>query len=153
MANQLETAFPGLLTRAIAWAETKSAEAIRFGVALDPADIGLAEAVGVACPEKIRVQLVDLMPFPDDLALRDAAHQLGLLSSKTRGLTFGYAIFIRHGHRTQQLLSHECRHVNQYEVAGSIGAFLPLYLEQILTHGYAAAPFEIDARYHEQHST
>jgi hypothetical protein len=40
------------------------------------------------------------------------------------------------------LLSHECRHVYQYEAAGSIAAFLPVYLQQIATVGYESAPFD-----------
>ena len=46
-------------------------------------------------------------------------------------------------------LSHEFRHVYQYEAAGSIAAFLPVYLQQIVAFGYANAPFEADARAHE----
>jgi hypothetical protein len=32
---------------------------------------------------------------------------------------------------------------------GSIAAFLPTYLQQIVDFGYANAPFEVDARRHE----
>jgi hypothetical protein len=39
--------------------------------------------------------------------------------------------------------------VHQYERAGSIAAFLPVYLQQIVELGYNNAPFEIDARSHE----
>ncbi len=42
-----------------------------------------------------------------------------------------------------RLLRHEFRHVHQYEKAGSISAFLPIYLGQI------DAPLEADARAHE----
>jgi hypothetical protein len=48
-----------------------------------------------------------------------------------------------------RLLSHECRHVHQYEAHGSIAAFLPVYLEQIATVGYRNSPLEQDARAHE----
>jgi len=65
------------------------------------------------------------------------------------GLTLGYSILIVSGHCTVPLLSHECRHVHQYETLGSIEKFLPVYLQQIVDHGYADAPFEIDARTHE----
>ena len=65
------------------------------------------------------------------------------------GLTLGYSIFIVRGHMSPRLLSHECRHVYQYETAGSISAFLPVYLQQIATVGYQSAPFEQDARAHE----
>ena len=50
---------------------------------------------------------------------------------------------------TPRLLAHECRHVYPYEVAGSIEAFLLLYLEQIAEVGYERAPYEVDARTRE----
>jgi hypothetical protein len=53
------------------------------------------------------------------------------------------------GQGSNRLISHECRHVHQYEVAGSIAGFLPLYLQQIVSYGYEQAPYEIDAREHE----
>jgi hypothetical protein len=43
-------------------------------------------------------------------------------------------------------LAHECRHVYQYEVAGSIDAFLSLYLKQVAEFTYERAPFELDAQ-------
>ena len=49
----------------------------------------------------------------------------------------------------RRLLSHECRHVFQYEQAGSIALFLPLYLDAIVRVGYENCPFEQDARAHE----
>ena len=47
------------------------------------------------------------------------------------------------------LLSHEFRHVYQYEQAGSIAAFLPGYLQQVVQLGYANTAFERDAEAHE----
>ena len=81
--------------------------------------------------------------------LRAAALQAGLLGPGMVGLTLGYSIFIVNGHVNDRLLSHELRHVQQYERAGSIAAFLPTYLSQIVDLGYENAPFEIDARAHE----
>lgn len=66
------------------------------------------------------------------------------------GLTLGYAVFICAGYSTKsQLLRHEFRHVYQYEAAGAISAFLPIYLRQIVQFGYQNAPLERDARAHE----
>ena len=64
-------------------------------------------------------------------------------------VTLGYSILICHGHDTTCLLSHEFRHVYQYESAGSIRAFLLDYLQHIVQFGYNNAPFEVDARLHE----
>jgi hypothetical protein len=65
------------------------------------------------------------------------------------GLTLGYSVLICQGHDSLRLLSHEFRHVHQYEQAGSIAAFLPGYLEQIAILGYANSTFEVDASAHE----
>jgi hypothetical protein len=65
------------------------------------------------------------------------------------GLTLGHGIYVCDGHFSNRLISHECRHVHQYEEAGSIRAFLPLYLQQIAEYGYEGAPYEVDARDHE----
>ena len=88
--------------------------------------------------------------MPSDPQLSAAAEQTGFLEPGMVGLTLGHSVFIRHGHETPRLLSHEFRHVYQYEQAGSIADFLPVYLLQIVESGYPAATFEIDARVHER---
>jgi hypothetical protein len=65
------------------------------------------------------------------------------------GLTFGYSVFVARGQESMRLLSHEFRHVYQYEAHGSIAAFLPVYLQQVVEVGYENAPYEFDARAHE----
>ena len=140
---------PGLLPGAIAWAEARAKRAAEVGEPLTPLEIDMARAVGVAKPELVRVEAVERLPMPEDPALRDAALQAGLLGPNMTGLTLGHAVFICRGHRTRRLLSHELRHVHQYEQAGSIAAFLPIYLRQVLEVGYHSAPFEMDARAHE----
>ena len=150
MSIDLAASLPALLPRAIAWAEGQSRSVLEAGKPLGAPDVALARSVGVRNPESIRIAIVDRIPLPDDLQLRTAAIQAGLLAPETMGLTLGYAVFIRRGHEARpRLLSHEFRHVYQYERAGSIASFLPVYLQEIVTHGYAGAPSEIDARAHE----
>ena len=103
----------------------------------------------MANPEKIRLSFVAQLPLPSDPMLRQAALQTGLLGPNMIGLTLGYGIYICHGHNSSRLLSHECRHVHQYEQAGSIAAYLPKYLQQIAQFGYTNAPYEVDARENE----
>jgi hypothetical protein len=147
----LAAALPALLPRAIAWAEARSRSAQAEGVPLDGAGQSLARSVGVRNPEKIRVIVVDEMPLPNELELRAAALLAGLLAPDTLGLTLGYAVFIRRGHQTRmRLLSHEFRHVYQYESAGTIASFLSVYLQEIVAYGYVSAPSELDARAHER---
>lgn len=150
MANgplfDLQTALPRLLPKAIAWADAQQEHAFIHGRPLTPGELLLASAVEVRQPERVRITVVPRLPLPTDPELQQAALQTGLLGPGMIGLTLGFAIFVVEGHLTTRLLSHECRHVSQYEVAGSIGAFLPVYLQQIVTFGYANAPFEVEAR-------
>ncbi len=140
---------PRLLPGAVAWAEARAARAAEVGEPLTPLEQDLARSVGVAAPERVRVEIVERLPLPEDAALRTAALQAGLLGPNMTGLTLGHSIFVCRGHKTRRLLSHELRHVYQYEQAGSVAAFLPVYLRQVLEVGYHSAPFEADARAHE----
>ena len=142
----LRALLPQLLPDAIAWAEMQAREAEIVGRPLDSAGLAVARAVGVRYPEKIRLAAVSALPLPEEPMLRAAALQTGLLGPGMAGLTLGYSILICEGHFSIRMLSHECRHVHQYEEQGSIAKFLPIYLQQIVDFGYASAPFEIDAR-------
>lgn len=134
---------------AIAWAYFQSEHVALVGQPMPPLLVKVAQRVGVRQPERIRVKLVDQLPMPEEPLLKQAAIQTGLLGPQMVGLTLGHSIFVVHGHDTIRLISHECRHVFQYEVLGSIEEFLPVYLKQIASNGYEYAPLEIDARAHE----
>lgn len=149
MAFNLLSVLPQLLPSAIAWAEGQSERTQQTGQPLDTAGLALATRVGVQHPERIRTQLVDALPLPGEPTLRQAALATGLLGPGMVGLTLGYSIFVVRGFMEPRLVSHECRHVYQYETHGSIAEFLPVYLQQIATVGYLNAPFEQDARAHE----
>ncbi|MDP1656478.1 MAG: hypothetical protein A2Z93_01735 [Curvibacter sp. GWA2_64_110] len=146
---QLQHLLPQITPLAIEWAQARSAEILAVGESLTPAEIELARQMGVNRPELVRLLMVDRLPMPESPMLAQAAMGTGLLGPGIVGLTLGYGIYICRGHRTTQLVSHECRHVYQYEQAGSIGAFLGVYLQQIAQHGYAQAPLEIDAYSHQ----
>ena len=149
MTFDLAAALPLLNPKAIEWAAQHASEILATGEPLTGQGLTLARQVGVANPEKIRLAFVTQLPLPTDPMLRQAALQAGLLGPKMIGLTLGHGIYICNGKNSPRLLSHECRHVHQYEQAGSIAAFLPQYLQQIVQFGYNNAPFEIDARAHE----
>jgi hypothetical protein len=146
----LQAALPLLLPKAIAWAESEASSAAASGQVLNELAQGVARRVGVSHPQLIRVALVDALPMPQDPELQAAAIQTGLLGPHMAGLTLGYSVLVLRGQDTWRLLSHEFRHVHQYEQAGSIAAFLPVYLQQIAQFGYSNAPLEADARGHEQ---
>lgn len=150
MTFDLRAALPVLVPKAIAWAEAQHSSIAQVGQPLNDVLLALARSVGVVHPELIRVAEVPHLPLPEDPELRRAALVTGLLGPGMVGLTLGYGVYVCHGHGNVRLLSHEFRHVHQYERAGSIAAFLPDYLQQIVTVGYDDAPFEVDARAHER---
>lgn len=145
----IQTLLPQILPNAIAWTQFQSDYIARVGEGLPSHLIKVAERVGVAQPDRIRVAHVESLPLPEEPLLREAALHMGLLGPDTQGLTLGHSIYIVKGLPTVRLLSHEFRHVHQYEVLGGIAHFLPVYLDQIMAFGYRDAPLEIDARLHE----
>jgi hypothetical protein len=152
MTFNLLSVLPQLLPSAIAWAEEQSERTQQTGQPLNTAGLAMAARVGVQHPERIRTQLVDALPLPEEPALHQAALATGLLGPGMIGLTLGHSIFIVRRYMGNRLVSHEYRHVYQYEGYGSIAAFLRVYLLQIATVGYLKAPFEQDARAHELES-
>ena len=145
----LRARLPNLLPDAIAWAEEQFQLIQKHGHPLPEQFLPIAHAVGVKHPELVRVAAATHLPLPLHPELRAAAIQAGLLGPGMVGLTLGYGIVIVNGHASLHLLSHELRHVHQYEAAGSIATFLPRYLAQIVEFGYRDAPYEQDARAHE----
>src|SRR5437879_3466641 len=117
----LAALLPILVPRAVAWAEAQSRAVLGQGTALSELGRNLASSVAVREPDRIRLSVVNSLPVPDDPLLRAAALQTGLLGPGLVGLTLGYAVILIAGYDADpRLLSHEFRHVYQYETAGSI---------------------------------
>jgi hypothetical protein len=147
--ESLAARLPVLMPRVIEWATRESQRILQSGGLLSLQGIRIARAVGVAQPERIRVLEVLAIPSPDDPEIKALALNEKLIRPESRGLTLSYGIFIRQGQLDLGLLSHECRHVHQVEVAGGLGTFLPIYLKQIAEFTYDHAPYELDACEHE----
>ncbi len=140
---------PIVLPQTIDWCHVTAQAAATQGASLTPTALSDARTVGVRHPERIRVLVVDELPTPNNAVLATAAASLGFLGPQTAGLTLGYSILVRRGRLSRRLLSHECRHVAQFEAAGSLSAFLTQYLEEVVEVGYEECSFEADARAHE----
>jgi hypothetical protein len=138
--------------RAIEWAQGQEATALRSGQPLPAALLAVAKDNGVKMPQNIRLVVVDEIPLPKEQPLAGAAARLGLASSWAAGLTLGYAVIVAKGYEADpRILSHELRHVAQYEACGGIPGFLRVHLADMLERGYQDSRFEIDARAHERH--
>ena len=149
MNIDLAASLPLIKPQAIAWVEEQEAAILASGQTLTDYGRELAHKVGVVNVARIRILFVTDFPRPSEPLLIKAMEVTGMLGPDMIGLTLGHGIYIRHPHNSVRLLTHEFRHVHQYEVAGSIGSYIPAYLEQILQFGYRDAPFEVDARSHE----
>jgi hypothetical protein len=142
---------PILMPLAIEWAAAQAAHILAAGVPLTTEGLALAQRVGVRQPAAVRVLHVPRIPGPEASELRAACEALGFLGASTAGLTLGSGIFIREDLAGQHaLLSHELRHVAQYEAYPTIAAYLARYIPELLEFGYERAPFEVDARRAEQ---
>lgn len=145
----IKSHLPLLLPKAIAWAEETESYVIKHGKALNQQQISDAHLVGVKHPEKIYTLELASFPLPDDALLQQVATALSFLGENTAGLTLGHAILIKQGAFSRRLLSHECRHVYQYEQLGSIAHFFEKYFLSVLSEGYFDSIYEKDARQHE----
>lgn len=74
LMTDLET----LLPLAIAWSHCQQETILSSGRLLSPAELSLADRVGVAYPERIRVLESTMFPLPNEPVLRVAAQQTGL---------------------------------------------------------------------------
>ena len=149
--NELLARLPLIAPRAVTWAKGLEAQTLRDGARLDDQLIRLAHANGVKEPERVRLVVVDRIPLPEERELQAAALSAGLSQSWASGLTVGHAVLIRRGFENDpRVLSHELRHVAQYEAMGGIEPFLAKHLVDLAEVGYEASPFEADARAHER---
>jgi len=127
------------------WIACLEKEAQESGRALTPIEFNLAQRVGVAHPEEVRVLSVPRIPLPSHPRVKQLARRTGLLNADTGGLTVGYGVIVRRDCANNlRLLAHEFVHVAQYERLGKVG-FLQEYIQRIAAHGYPNAPFELEA--------
>jgi hypothetical protein len=134
-----------LLPKAVMWAERQSSLILCNGAPLNSNETELAVRMGVTKPHQVRILVAPEFPRPEDPQLFAFAERAGFFKPEMHGLTLGHGVFIRDGYRANRLVSHECRHVYQYEQHGSIEAFLRVYFAQITQFGYSGAPLEMDA--------
>jgi hypothetical protein len=140
---------PLLILQATRWAQAQQEIILQQGQPLNEFGVGLASKVGVAHPERIRILYVEELPAPVEEPIRSFAINGGLIGPNMIGMALGYGVFAVQSKADTRLFSHEFRHVAQYEKLGGIDEFIPTYMDQIFTYGYARAPLEEDARKHE----
>jgi len=136
---------PALFSHVGDWISYLEKQAQDSGRPLNPIEFNLAQTVGVAHPEEVRILSVPRIPLPSHPRVKQIARRVGLLNADTAGLTAVYGVIVhRDCANNLRLLAHEFVHVAQYERLGREG-FLQEYIQQIAAHGYLNAPFEREA--------
>ena len=136
---------PELFPHVVDWISSLEKQAQESGRTLTQIEFKLAQNVGVVHPEEVRILSVRRIPLPSHPRVQRLARQVGLLNADTGGLTAVYGIIVRRDCANNlRVLAHEFVHVTQYERLGREG-FLQEYIQQIATHGYQNAPFELEA--------
>lgn len=149
IGNDLESLSTIILPRVIGWIQELSHRVMAEGISLNEQQKLVAASVGVTEVDRIKIFFFDSIQYPDDNLLKEAILENNFLGPDMIGLTVGHGILIKKNQLTNRLLSHECRHVHQYERYGSIDNFLSEYVKQIVNYGYLYSPLEVEARSYE----
>jgi hypothetical protein len=137
---------PALFPHVVDWISCLEKQAQESGRPLTPIEFNLAQTLGVAHPEEVRILSVFGIPLPSHPRVKQLARRVGLLNADTSGLTARYGAIVRRDCANNlRLLAHEFVHIAQYERLGKEG-FLQEYIQQIAAHGYRNAPFELEAK-------
>ncbi len=147
--NDLESLYTIILPKIVDWIKKLSQQVIVEGISLNDQQKVIAKSVGVTEVDRIRISFFDSIQYPDDDLLKKTILENNFLGPDMIGLTIGHGILIKENQLTNRLLSHECRHVHQYERYGSIDNFLSEYIKQIIRYGYLRSPLEVEARFYE----
>jgi hypothetical protein len=86
---------PALFPHVVAWISYLEKQAQESGRALVPIEFDLAQHVGVARPEEVRILSVPRIPLPSHPRVKQLAKQVGLLNADTGGLTAGHGVIVR----------------------------------------------------------
>lgn len=139
-------ALQALLPLAADWVAKQEKEILTLGEPLNEGLLADASTIGVQHPDSLRILLVDEIPQPENILLRNAARAMNFLTPATQGMALRYGILVSRGmENDRELIVHELVHTAQYERFGSIAAFLQQYLLECITVGYENAPLEIEA--------
>lgn len=133
-----------LAPAAALWSRVRETGILRRGKPLPTEALAFARMLGIASPETIRVEVVDEVPLPLPRFLARAARAVGLPVMTAAGMSLGRGICVRS--LDPRLLRHELVHALQYQRLGGHRAFMRRYVAECLSHGYDAAPLEIEAR-------
>ena len=86
---------PALFPHVVDWISSLEKQAQESGRTLNPIEFNLAQTVGVAHPEGVRILSIPRIPLPAHPRVKQLARRVGLLNADAAGLTAGYGVIVR----------------------------------------------------------
>lgn len=124
-----EDTFEHLLPLAFEWAKQQEEFVLAHGHPLGPTHAWDAHLAGVQDCARIRVLVVDRIPFPEDPKLADASRRLRIITEDTRCMGFGHALIVRgDAWNDRELILHNLVHIAQCERSGGLEQWCRMYL-------------------------
>jgi hypothetical protein len=124
-----QSTFDRLLPAAGEWARAQEEFILARGTPLGPRHLADAKRVGVRDTARVRVLVVDRIPFPENEELAEAARQTQIITVASRGVAIGHGIIIRaDAWGDRELVLHQLVHVAQCERSGGLELFVREYL-------------------------
>jgi hypothetical protein len=118
-----------LLPLAYEWAKNLEQFALTHGNPLGQSHAADARVAGVKDCGRVRVLVVDRIPFPENPALAEAARRVRIITEDTRCMGFGYALLVRvDAWNDRELILHNLVHIAQCERAGGLENWVHDYL-------------------------
>ncbi|AQP99971.1 hypothetical protein B0W48_09345 [Pseudoalteromonas aliena] len=143
-----ELSMVGLLPQYIEWAKKINQNGLVSGRALDEKELILAQEIGIHSPEKVRIVVVDLVPYPyENPALKAMGEAVGFIGDGivSNAQAFGYSIYVRKGYDLNRSnLAHELVHVLQIERA-DFASVVTQHVNDLAKYGYENSPIEAEA--------
>jgi hypothetical protein len=140
--------FERLAPLALHWAKRQETLILKHGTPLTSGQIADAQRCGVRDWARVRVQVVDRIPLPDEEELAEAAQRAQIITDASRGVAIGHGIIIRaDSWGKRELLLHQLVHVAQCERSGGLESFVGEYLSDRRTSpDFSVGPLEDEAR-------
>jgi hypothetical protein len=140
--------FDRLLPAACEWAKAQEEFILARATPLSPRHVADAQRVGVRDTARVRVLVVDRIPFPENEELAEAARQTQIITVASRGVAMGHGIIIRaDAWGDREVVLHQLVHVAQCERGGGLESFVQEYLfNRHQCEKFSAGSLEEEAR-------
>lgn len=141
-----EEEFERLFPPAVAWVRLQERLILKRGVPLSKSQMADAQRLEIRHPERIRIYLNGLVPFPIHPGLQQAVVEIGILGNTVKAACFGYGIWLHSDyHDNRYLLASELALLARHEKMGGIEPFLRVYLKQCVEYGSSLCPIALNA--------